>query len=352
VADSRKLDRHVKCPRCNYRYHYRCADGRRKCKRCGKLFTHSLRGPRNRLGRDRLDEIARLFWLGVPAVRAAKDLGLHRNTTYRHYKRLRERIAADREAQLSKLHGHIEADESYFGGLRKGKRGRGAAGKIPVFGLLKCGGEGDIDEDPPEVTDVKASPNPTFGADVVSLTCKADDAEHGGSFIAGGEYFVNDAEQDGEGMPLTAGDGDFDDSYEELLALIDVSGCADGSTHILYVHARDAAGNWSPLQSVVVETEGDFFDPSRAYVWPNPANDAAHFAFTVGGDARVELVVYDLAGREVHRERGEFVVGTPGAFVWNLDGVASDVFIFRLAAEEIGGMGRSGSVMKKLAVVR
>jgi transposase-like protein len=32
--------------------------------------------------------------------------------------------------------GEIEVDESYFGGARKGKRGRGAAGKIPVFGLL------------------------------------------------------------------------------------------------------------------------------------------------------------------------------------------------------------------------
>lgn len=31
-------------------------------------------------------------------------------------------------------------DESSFGGHRKGKRGRGAAGKVPVFGLLKRGG--------------------------------------------------------------------------------------------------------------------------------------------------------------------------------------------------------------------
>ncbi len=37
------------------------------------------------------------------------------------------------------LSGEIEVDESYFGGVRKGKRGRGAAGKIPVFGLLKRG---------------------------------------------------------------------------------------------------------------------------------------------------------------------------------------------------------------------
>jgi transposase len=37
--------------------------------------------------------------------------------------------------------GEIEVDESYFGGRRKGKRGRGAAGKVPVFGLLKRGGK-------------------------------------------------------------------------------------------------------------------------------------------------------------------------------------------------------------------
>ncbi|WP_144064297.1 transposase [Haemophilus quentini] len=33
--------------------------------------------------------------------------------------------------------GQIELGESYFDGHRKGKRGRGAAGKVAVFGLLK-----------------------------------------------------------------------------------------------------------------------------------------------------------------------------------------------------------------------
>ena len=37
--------------------------------------------------------------------------------------------------------GEIEVDESYFGGHRKGKRGRGAAGKVAVFGLLKRNGQ-------------------------------------------------------------------------------------------------------------------------------------------------------------------------------------------------------------------
>ena len=37
--------------------------------------------------------------------------------------------------------GFVELDESYFGGHRKGKRGRGAAGKVAVFGILKRGGK-------------------------------------------------------------------------------------------------------------------------------------------------------------------------------------------------------------------
>ena len=40
-----------------------------------------------------------------------------------------------------KLFGEVEADESYFGGVRKGKRGRSSAGKVAVFGLLKRGGK-------------------------------------------------------------------------------------------------------------------------------------------------------------------------------------------------------------------
>ncbi len=40
-----------------------------------------------------------------------------------------------------KISGEVELDESYFGARRvRGKCGRGASGKIPVFGLLKRDG--------------------------------------------------------------------------------------------------------------------------------------------------------------------------------------------------------------------
>ena len=63
-------------------------------------------------------------------------VGVHRNTAASFYTRLRKVIAEETE-KASPFAGEIEVDESYFGGIRKGKRGRGAAGKVPVFGLLK-----------------------------------------------------------------------------------------------------------------------------------------------------------------------------------------------------------------------
>jgi transposase len=56
-----------------------------------------------------------------------------------HAKReAREVIFAELEAEAPELmRGEIEVVESYFGGHHKGKRGRGAAGKVAVFRLLK-----------------------------------------------------------------------------------------------------------------------------------------------------------------------------------------------------------------------
>jgi len=54
---------------------------------------------------------------------------------------IRKRIAEFCEKE-SPFKGEIEVDESYFGGKRiKGKRGRGAYKKTPVFGIFKRGGK-------------------------------------------------------------------------------------------------------------------------------------------------------------------------------------------------------------------
>ncbi|MEI5682783.1 IS1595 family transposase, partial [Mesorhizobium sp. CCNWLW179-1] len=79
------------------------------------------------------------FVAGTPARTAAELIGVNKNTAVLFYHRLRL-IIADQIEDASPIRGEIEVDECYFGGTRKGKRGRGAAGKVPVFGILKRGG--------------------------------------------------------------------------------------------------------------------------------------------------------------------------------------------------------------------
>ena len=79
------------------------------------------------------------FVAGTTARAAALLVGVQANTAKLFYQRLRQVIASKQESY--ELSGEVEVDESYFGGVRKGKRGRGAAGKVPVFGLLKRGGK-------------------------------------------------------------------------------------------------------------------------------------------------------------------------------------------------------------------
>lgn len=102
------------------------------CKRCGK--TKSI----SKLKRE--IEIIKGFYQQQPAYRLALDLNIDVKTVTLIYQRLREAIYYLAELEASKLKGEIELDEAYFGGRRKGQRGRGASGKSVVFGLLERDG--------------------------------------------------------------------------------------------------------------------------------------------------------------------------------------------------------------------
>jgi len=95
---------------------------------------------KSRLSQSKQQRLIELFISGSTARTAAALVDVNRNTAAYYFHRLRQLIyqAVEDETLFS---GEIEVDESYFGGKRKGKRGRGAAGKVPVFGILKRGGK-------------------------------------------------------------------------------------------------------------------------------------------------------------------------------------------------------------------
>ena len=92
-----------------------------------------------RLSAKQQDRLAEMFVACCTARTAADLCGVNPKTAVLFYHRLR-RLIAGGIAQNVPFAGEVEIDESYFGGHRKGKRGRGAAGKVAVFGILKRGG--------------------------------------------------------------------------------------------------------------------------------------------------------------------------------------------------------------------
>lgn len=71
---------------------------------------------------------------------AAKELERQLGVTYKTAWRMAQQIRKLMDEDTGKLKGIVEADETYMGGKRKGKRGRGAAGKTPIVGLVERGG--------------------------------------------------------------------------------------------------------------------------------------------------------------------------------------------------------------------
>ena len=97
---------------------------------------------KSRLSSAKQSKLLEHFVAGTTARCAADLIGVNRNTAAYYFQRLREIIVYELEQGSHEVFaGEIEVDESYFGGTRKGKRGRGSAGKVPVFGLLKRGGK-------------------------------------------------------------------------------------------------------------------------------------------------------------------------------------------------------------------
>jgi hypothetical protein len=108
------------------------------------------------------------------------------------------------------------------------------------------------DTEGPAVLGVDASPNPTRGAETVTLASLIDDSTSGNSMIVAAEYFVDTADTSGSGETMSASDGVFDSPSENVRADIDVSGWTYGN-YILYVHGRDSAGNWGEVMPMLLE---------------------------------------------------------------------------------------------------
>ena len=135
------------CPRCKCRKLWKLYSGRRRCSNCRYTFNDfsgrwlSL----SRISYQNWIRVLKLFELEVSVNKIASQLALPYNTIHRAVMILRHAILCNSDDAETLLCGEVELDESYFGGKRKGNRGRGAAGKVPVFGILERKGMVKVD---------------------------------------------------------------------------------------------------------------------------------------------------------------------------------------------------------------
>lgn len=152
IRHKRYKNGRVFCHGCGHRKVYRLSEGRYRCRRCRYTFG-LLTGTwmaQSKVPLSRWFWLLKLFELEVTAYQAAAQVGVSYPTALRVFTIIRRAILAQEEPEL--LRREVELDESYFGGRRKGKRGRGAAGKVPVFGILERRGRVSVTV----VPDVKA----------------------------------------------------------------------------------------------------------------------------------------------------------------------------------------------------
>lgn len=83
----------------------------------------------------------KLFELEVPTYKISQQLKKSYPTTLKAVDIIRYSMISTSSDARELLGGEIELDETYFGGRRKGKRGRGAVSKVPVFGILERHGK-------------------------------------------------------------------------------------------------------------------------------------------------------------------------------------------------------------------
>jgi transposase-like protein len=74
---------------------------------------------------------------GISAKQIEREIGVTYKTAWRMFKQIRTLL----NENSSKFMGEVEVDETYIGGTRQGKRGRGAEGKSKVVGAVERKGK-------------------------------------------------------------------------------------------------------------------------------------------------------------------------------------------------------------------
>jgi multicopper oxidase len=157
----------------------------------------------------------------------------------------------------------------------RGKDSLGNWGTAATFML-------EIDKVGP-TTGVPALTPPAANAQAVAVSASGSDVATGNHNIVAAEFFIDTTGTNGAGAAMTVGVPSPTVAIAGTIPAATVAGLAAGN-HTIYVHARDAAGNWGPRVSVVLKIDRTAPTFSGITISPNPiASGTASTGVTVNG---------------------------------------------------------------------
>ncbi|MET4705750.1 S8 family serine peptidase [Frigoribacterium sp. UYMn621] len=146
----------------------------------------------------------------------------------------------------------------------------------------------------PVTRSASITPSPTNASIDATLRALGDDVSSGGSNIAQAEYFTDTRGADGTGTAMavvpTAPAGAPTASLEAMIPAATVSALADGN-HVLFVHARDAAGNWGVTEMTTLLVDKSKPVLGTVAVSPNPTAGAASVSVAAQAEDAFSTVI-------------------------------------------------------------
>jgi len=142
----------------------------------------------------------------------------------------------------------------------------------------------------PATSAVSASPNPNNGAlgfntsiPAVRVTANFSDVATGNSNLAAAEGFLDTIGTTGTGFAFIASDGSFNSPTESGYGDIPLAvvGALTTGNHTIYVHAKDAPGNWGAMSTTVLVIDRTPPAFNGLSISPNPTNGAAVMTLSV-----------------------------------------------------------------------
>ena len=137
---------HAHCPKCDQtrKFHRVASRPSYSCDSCGRHINPTAHTIFHKSSTSLHLWFHAIFLMsstrsGVSAKELERQIGVTYKTAWRMFHRIKDMLMSDEGSPLS---GTVEADETYYGGKRRGRTGRPGkkSNKTPVFGMVERGG--------------------------------------------------------------------------------------------------------------------------------------------------------------------------------------------------------------------